>query len=343
MRFIKTFLCVGLALWGISLRAEVSVISVTDEDKHSTKADFAHTFEYYILPLDKTPSSVSKCQATRIGRRWFATAAHCVTSCQNGCQIQMDLLEEEISAFASVEHTLKKPAVFSMPGYSSKTFVKNDFALIKLDLDRIPLIYYRRSKEVNQQISEDEFNQFLKDHPSARRAFYRVKHPQFPPLVLFDKGNYVMDRKLSVIAIFGGKRTIKKNPNRVYYVKDLGFAYTNDFGIIKGMSGSGVMTNTGELVGLISGIFQAIKVPLDNPTAAKVQDEYFMFFVFNNEAEEFMKSVMGSDFDKLDWKDAYPSLVNKSSRDHSSVVERVRASSRGQQKRTPSKKQGKKS
>ena len=171
MRFIKILLCVLLAMQGLPLKGEVGVAYVTDEDKHSTKADFAHTFEYFILPLEKSSGAGSKCQATRIGRRWFATAAHCVTGCQNGCQIQMDLLEEEVSAFAGVKHTLKNPAVFSMPGYSSKTFVKNDFALIRLDLDHTPLVYYKRGQDVNQQISKAQFDRFLSTHPSARHAF----------------------------------------------------------------------------------------------------------------------------------------------------------------------------
>ena len=324
MRLKKWVLCLLCATSVFAVAGEVGVISVTDENKHSTKADFAHTFEYYILPLEKGSSSGGKCQATRIHRRWFVTAAHCVTACEKGCQIQMDLLEQPVSALASVEHTPKKPAVFSMPGYSSKSFVKNDFALIRLDLDKSPLLYYKRGEKINQQIPQNLFDQFLSTHPSARRAFYRIKHPQFPPLVLFDRANYILDRKLSVIAIFGGKRTIKKNSYRVHYVKELGFAYTNDFGIIKGMSGSGVMTNTGELIGLISGIFQTIKIPRQKPAEAQIESEYFMFFVFNKEAEEFMKDTLGSDFDKLEWKEAYPSFVSKSYRNYSAIIQRVR-------------------
>ena len=91
MRFIKISLCILLVVGCLPLKGDVGIAYVTDENKHSTKADFAHTFEYFVLP-EGSSSSGSKCQATRIGRRWFATAAHCVTGCQNGCQIQMDFL-----------------------------------------------------------------------------------------------------------------------------------------------------------------------------------------------------------------------------------------------------------
>lgn len=326
MRFQNIILCAllwcVLPAWG-----EVGVISVTDENKHAAKEDFVHTFEYFILPAGNLSKEGRKCQATRITRGWFATAAHCVTGCQGGCQIQIDLLEQDISALVVAEHTPKKPVVFSMPGYSSGTFVKNDFALIRLDVNNAPSVYYMRDRASGskRQISRRQFQKFLNENSQARRALYRVMHPDFPPLVLFDKANYLLDRKLSVVSIFDGVRTVKKNPYPVHYVKELGFAYTNDFGIRKGMSGSGVMTNTGELIGLISGIFQTVKVPPDNPAASKVESEYFMFFVFNKEAKEFMKEVMGSDFDKLDWKDAYPSFVFKSRRNYASIIERVNA------------------
>ncbi|MDO5764787.1 MAG: hypothetical protein Q4P84_03675, partial [Elusimicrobiales bacterium] len=114
---MKKFILTGLAfLCACAAFSQVSVISVTDENKHSKKEDFFHTFEYYILPLGRPAGG--KCQATRIGRRWFATAAHCVTPlCDNGCTLEVDLLEQPMSARASVQHSAKKPAVFVHPEY----------------------------------------------------------------------------------------------------------------------------------------------------------------------------------------------------------------------------------
>ncbi len=321
-----------IIVWAVCLLAlgtawgQVNVLSVSDEDKHTRKEDFYHTFEYYILPPGaegKIP--VGKCQATRIGRRWFATAAHCVKkACQNGCVIRMDLLEQPVSAFASVTHSAKRPAVFVHPQFSEKKMVQNDFALIRLDLDRTPQTYYRRpsgKRKYNVAIRRAEFARFLDQNRQAASQYRHILSPDFPPLVLFDDGNYRIERGLSVISIFGGKREIKPDPYPVYYVKELGFAYTSNFGIRKGMSGSGVMTNTGELVGIISANLTSIRGP--NKKNAKTQ-AYFMFPVFNREIASFMEEVMGSDYYKLDWKDAYPSFVSKTKQNFAPVVQAVR-------------------
>lgn len=317
----KFILCLCFLSW-ISAFSQVSVISVTDENKHSKKEDFSHTFEYYILPAGNSAQG-GKCQATRIGRRWFATAAHCVTPlCDNGCRIELDLLEQPVSARAAVEHTLKKPAVFVHPEYVPGSLAQNDFALFRLDLDRTPLVYYRRGKNMNVIVSAKTFSAFLNKNRRAASQLKHIQSPEFPPLVRFGTGNYILARKISVISIFGGKREIKANPNPVHYVNDLGYAYTENFGVIKGMSGSGVVTNTGELLGMISGNLSTSRAGLAKAALVK---EFFMFPVFNDNIAAFMESVMGSDYYKLDWKDAYPSFVRKSRKNYREIVAAARA------------------
>ena len=289
--------------------AEVGVIAVTDEGKHSTKEDFYHTFEYFITSPGQ---SGSKCQATRMAPHWFVTAAHCVKDlCARACSLQLDLLEAPVSAFAKVEHSTQNPTVFVHPGYQQGHFVKDDFALIRLDLNRAPKTYYRRAtspKEPHVALSEQKFTVWLAKHPRVARMYRRVLNPQLPPIAVFDNSNYELDRTVSVISIFEGKRQVSVNPNPVYYVKDLGYAYTQNFGIRKGMSGSGVMTNTGELIGIISAYVGA---DLYKGKEKVKHQEFFVFPVFNNDFLRFMQDVMGRDFSRVLQKDAYPYLARK--------------------------------
>jgi len=304
----------------LSLSAQVSIMTVTDETKHSSKEDFYHTFEYTIMPVNGMQGS--KCQATRIGKRWFATAAHCVAKlCKKSCTIRMDLLEQPTSSFAEVTHTKKNPAIFIHPDYSDDKFVENDFALIRLDFRRSKRTYYKRGNNVVMLISKEQFNEFLAKNRKAKSQYAHALSPTIPPIAEFDSGNYVLDRNISVISIFDGKREVKPDPNPVYYVKDLGFCYTKNFGVRKGMSGSGVMTNTGELIGIIAGNLEMSR--MRNGKAQ--QQDWFMFPVFNNSFILFMRDTMGSDFDQLDRKDAYPYLVRKTRQNFTPIIKMIKS------------------
>ena len=314
------FVCIlTIPLW-----AEVSVISVTDETKHTQKEDFYHTFEYYISGEGQN----SKCQATRIAPRWFATAAHCVKElCKNVCKIRMDLLDTPVSVFADSVHSTQKPNVFVHPNYSKGQFVKNDFALIRLDLNRASKMYYRRANTKNKNnaaMSEKQFSAWLARNPQARSKYRHALSPQLPSIAVFDNANYVLDRKMSVISIFSGKREVKTDPYPVYYVKELGYAYTQNFGIRKGMSGSGVMTNTGELIGIISAYVGA---DLYKGKQKIKHQDLFIFPVFNENLVSFMRDTLGSDWKRVDVKEAYPYLVQKTHRNFAEILSIMKTSS----------------
>lgn len=289
---MKNLFLAFLFLAALPVYSEVSLMTVTDENKHTQKEDFYHTFEYYISGADQN----SKCQATRIAPRWFATAAHCVKDlCASSCDIRMDLLDTSVSVLAKTQHTAHTPNVFVHPGYHKGQLVKNDFALIRLDLNRAPKTYYRRAHAKNPNnvaMSEKQFTAWLARNPRTNAKYRRILSPSLPPIAMFDNANYVLDRKTSVISIFDGQREVKTNSNPVYYVKDLGYAYTQNFGIRQGMSGSGVMTNTGELIGIISAYVGA---DLYKGNQKIKHQDLFMFPVFNEELVSFMRDTLGSD------------------------------------------------
>ena len=317
---IMAAICLGLG--ALCVFAQVGVLSLTDEDKHTQKEDFWHTFEYYIMPAKSANGQIAKCQATRVAKNWFATAAHCVADkCRKECTLRMDLLEQPVSVFVDGKHSPQKPIVFVHPDYVTDKSIAHDFALIKMDLSLLPFRYYRRptGKETeNVGISRGEFEQFIKQNPTARREFNRALRPDLPPILVFDNVTGRIDRKLSVISIFGGKRSILKNPHPTDYVKELGFAYTQNFGVKQGMSGSGVMTNTGELAGIISAY---LVVQMSD---GKQNDPYFMFPVFNKELTDFMQETMNGDYSKIERKDASPNYVVRSPKNHRAFIEAVR-------------------
>lgn len=312
--------------------AQVSVISVTDENKHSKKEDFYHTFEYFVIPDDHTQQP-SKCQATRIHRRWFATAAHCLyKKCDAGCTIRMDLLEQPFSVLASVRHAPnakpKRLNVFLHPGYNPLYTTKDDIALINLDLSRASVEYYRRPAKPGQPgvaVPKARFRQFLNGNKKAASQYAHVLSPDIPSIFIFDDMNYLLDRTISVISIFDGVREIKQDPYKVYYLKDLGFAYTPNFGVRKGMSGSGVMANTGELVGIISSSFVFSKPQAyagESKAKKQLVDNFFLFTAFNKDLKNFMEETMGSDYYQLDLRDVYASWRDRST-DHSLILQTI--------------------
>lgn len=312
--------------------AEVSVLSVTDEDKHQSTTDFYHTYEYYIVGDNEG----TKCQATRIAPRWFATAAHCVKErCDKSCTLRMDLMDTPVSVLAQTTHSPQHRAVFIHPGYKASTLAKDDFALIKLDVRNAEKLYYRRATAKEPQnvgIQKQEFLAWLKSRPQAKRKYNKALSPELPPLVDFSVSrNYQIDRKLSVVSIFSGVRKVKKATSPVYYISSLGYAYTTNFGIQKGMSGSGVMTNTGELIGIISAFVDAQKKQGSKTLA---QYDWFVFPVFNASIIEFMRDTMGSDFSKLDRKDAEPSFVSKTRKDFTDVEMVMKSSKSVKKKKT---------
>ena len=81
-------LCFALSPY---LIAEVSFVNVKNEESYNSAKDFTNTYE---INLNKhNTGELVKCQAVRLARNWFITAAHCVkNACESGCSFQARLL-----------------------------------------------------------------------------------------------------------------------------------------------------------------------------------------------------------------------------------------------------------
>ena len=247
------------------LQAEVSFITLNDEKSYDSVKDFSNTYE---INFNKHGSSeVAKCQAVRLAKNWFITAAHCVKSpCDDGtCSFQARLIVgPNYEADLTTTHGKK---------FSKKIF---NFSKTKLDnkdlLYDIALIYFdpKETKTVFKDplhmhyISEAEFLRRIPSKATYLRALNGTHLPTI--LVINNKQPIVLKRNLSIVSIWSGKRDLLKNSDApVFYSPKLANIITRNFGVIKGISGSGVMTNTGELLGIVSAKAELKSSRFSNP------------------------------------------------------------------------------
>ena len=122
-----------------ALCQNVGFISGQEEVNSYTKTDdFSNTFEINIAPLlnfksgQKTITFISeKCQAVRLNKNWFITAAHCVDPiCNKGCSLQMRLIvgpDYEMDIIS--QSTSASPQIFIHPGRDIKKNIHISFYL----------------------------------------------------------------------------------------------------------------------------------------------------------------------------------------------------------------------
>ena len=248
---IKIFLIL-IFLLPVYIKAEVSYVTITREDSYNSVKDFTNTYE---INFNKHNSKeISKCQSVRIAKYWFITAAHCVS----------DVCKDEICSF--------RARLIVGPNYEAdlttvhgKQFGKKIFMFSKTRLNTketlydIALIYFNptdskivfKDPRYFSPITEEEF---LNRIPGRAVYVRAVNGTNLPTILALDSTNpLVLKRDLSVISIWSGKKELLQSTKEpIYYSPLLAHLITKNFGVIKGISGSGVMTNTGELVGIVS-------------------------------------------------------------------------------------------
>jgi len=247
----KIILFLLLFLIVTPLTADVSFMTVSNEDSYNSVKDFTNTYEIN-LNKHKT-SNIVKCQAVRLARNWFITAAHCVKDvCAGDCSFQARLMvgpDYEVDfTTTQAKKMSKKIFTFAKTKLETKQTLY-DIALIYFDPKETKTIW----KDNNNRILTE--SQFL-TRVSSRAAYARALNGTNLPtiLVIDSKMPLVLNRDLSIISIWSGKKELLKKETKfpVFYSSRLSNIITENFGVIKGISGSGVMTNTGELVGIVS-------------------------------------------------------------------------------------------
>ncbi|MDR1684773.1 MAG: trypsin-like serine protease [Elusimicrobiota bacterium] len=224
----------------------VSYLTVTDEAQYQDTGDFTNTFEIQIFQAGS--KEAAKCQAVRIAKEWYITAAHCVAACAQGCSVVARLaVTPQYEMRALVTNTARRPRVFLHPGYNPgvKT-AKNDMALLYFP-PRAAEYYFLAGRRA---ISEEVFLKIIPDY----NIYYKANHGANLPAILElnPKTSRLLNRQISAVSIWDGRREVLPATKPLIYNAPLGVFLGENFGIKQGISGSGLMTNTGELAAIVS-------------------------------------------------------------------------------------------
>lgn len=271
---MKHILLAGLiVLLSTSLNAEVNLLSVSDEASYSNASDFTNTFE---LNFHKTGSAqIGKCQGVRLRRNWFITAAHCVENiCAGACSVQARLI---VGTNYELDLRTSSPRIYKQ-NKQSKDSKKNagyDIALIFFPPQDSRLDYMDPS--THSGLNE---KRFLSRIPNAQIYSAATKATNIPTIASIDSTeNIMLNKKLSVASIWDGRRDVLKNKNPVFYSPKQHYIFTKNFGIKQGISGSGVMTNTGELIGVVTAI---VTITITNPDGKTKDVHLALMTAFDN-------------------------------------------------------------
>ena len=242
----------------------VGFISSAGEEinSYATTDDFSNTFEINFAPLVQIKPDTkqitfknSKCQAVRLSKSWFITAAHCVEDvCQNGCNMQTRLIVGRNYEMDIISQSTKtSPQVFIHPNRNAKQNISTyDIALIYFKPLTSKIVY--KDTKTQSAITNREFLNRLKNYKSYKRALSSYNTPTLLLIGKYRKQGPILAREFSVLSSFEDKRKVLRSKNKAIYYPQSKTIILENFGIKQGISGSGLMTSKGELAGITSTI-----------------------------------------------------------------------------------------
>ena len=294
--------------------AEVSFMTINDEAAYKNASDFSNTYEINFNRHGE--NNINKCQAVRLQEYWFLTAAHCVeNACRDNCSFQARLIVgPNYEADMTVTHTPKSPKIYKhSKAKIDKLSSSYDLALLHFKPSETKVVY----KDMSARIALSE-TQFLRRIPNDTLYYKAVKGTNIPSLLVMDSDSgKILDRELSVISIWDGKREVMNNEQPVIYSPKNKLLFTNNFGIKKGISGSGVMTNTGELVGIVSALDN---ISAFNNTTKKYQNINLVYFsAFDKETINFIQEHVGG----ISYIEAGPEFYKNLNNDQKNLLKAI--------------------
>ncbi len=237
---------------------------------------------------------MAKCQAVRLNKAWFITAAHCVKPiCDSACTVEARLIiKDRYEMDISVQHSSSRPAVFI---HERTTLNKNsagyDIALINFKPEQSKYLYKDRAEQMllPKEIFED------KARFSSREMTEAIDGTNIPPvLILKAETPKLLNRQLAVASIWDGGKSVLSSYGPVFYSPKQHYIYTSNFGIRQGISGSGVMTDKGELVGIVSSTAEVVRSCTMGSNSERKEYSFSFMSTFDEYVLNFLKRNMGN-------------------------------------------------
>lgn len=257
------------------------------QNKYRKVEDFSNTYEINIRKADS--KEMAKCQAVRLSKDWYITAAHCFKPiCDSSCEVRARLIVgPNYEMDIITKHSSSSPAVFLHERANvDKKVAQYDIALLYFNPSKSEYLY--ANPDVNMQIPFDLFMERLFPNQELHRI---AKEGTNIPTILSlnTETPKMLKNSISVISIWDGDKYVLKSFSPVFYSPTLRYIYTENFGIRQGISGSGVMTNTGELVGIVSSTAELTTTLTDQYSKNERQASMSFMASFDSYVLDFLK------------------------------------------------------
>ncbi len=229
-----------IAVWSLFFVAPVAVMAA--EEKFFSD-DFITQKEFWI-------NNKATCQAVRIHKNWFLTAAHCVEACRHkSCQLRILLAVGNVTASA----VLSSSDVFIPEEYTEGKeagTVLWDIALLHYR----PATYDYISAETGV-VDMATFSKAMKEDPDLKAQWQGAQRPQLRPLVVYSGPELMhLPENIVVPRWTRGDLSYFSHPKYILYAGQKQALWVSDgFGVDHGNSGGAVqLANSLGIVGVVS-------------------------------------------------------------------------------------------
>ena len=229
-----------------------------------------------------------KCQAVRLSREWFITAAHCLLpTCSSECEIKARLAATpDYEAEMQTLHKASSKAAY-IHAKSKEDKIPYDIALIRFQPDKTTYIF--KDKKARLLLTEEDLLNKLSsvNKTEFRQALDGVNFPVV--LSLKTQTPKVLNRSLAVASVWNYNKEILSSRDYVFFSPKHNFLYTPNFGIRQGISGSGVITSTGELVAIVSAVAHTRRTITYGQSSTTKDMDFSMFSTFDDSVLSFLR------------------------------------------------------